>query len=214
MSMQKYKHPKYLISDFGGVLVIGASPQSIFMSTLDRSQRKESKRLWNEQIKPVWRQLVKGEISTCAFWSHLGSTFHTGSFDQNSIEDQWYSGLELNRGLAALINRARQKGITTALLMNGVKDWFERWREGNDLSEFDHVFTSYDLRMRKPEEEIYRRTLELMCADPKECFFIDDQLDNIETAKRLGMETFIYNNSDPADSNKELEERMRSLKMI
>lgn len=212
--MQRYKRPKNLICDFGGVLVTGASPQSIFFSMFDKSERRDSKKLWNEEIKPLWRQLVKGEASTFTFWSHLGRTFRIENFDWRTIEDQWYSGLQLNHGLAALISRAKQKGITTALLANGVRDWMERWRENNDLSQFDHIFTSYEMKMRKPGEEIFRAVMSRMCADSTACFFIDDQLDNIEMAKSLGMETFTYNNSNLAATNKELEESMRSLRMI
>lgn len=216
--MQRYKHLKNLVVDFSGVYALGPSPQSIFMAKLDKSQRKETNRLWGKEVKPVWHELVKGEITASTFWSHLGQTAGI-QMDWTSIENEWFDGIKINRGLAVLINRAKQNGTKTALLTNNAREWFERWNESNGLSEFDYVFASYEIGMRKPEESIYRTMLQGMShghssAYATDCLFIDDQLDNISTAQNMGMETFVYSSSNVDAVNMELEKRMRSFKMI
>lgn len=216
--MRKYKRLKNLVVDFGNVYALGPSPQSIFMAKLDKSQRKESNRLWGKEVKPVWRQLVRGEISAGIFWSNVGRTFNT-QLNWTAIEDEWFNGIQINRGLAVLISRAKQNGITTAMLTNHVREWFERWRESNSLSEFDYIFTSYELGDRKPEESIYRKMLQGMSsghasAYAADCLFVDDQPDNVAAAQRLDIESFTYSSGDVNLANKELEAKMRSFGMI
>lgn len=43
--------------------------------------------------------------------------------------------------------------------------------------------------MRKPEERIYRHTLELLNVQPQETVFLDDLGINLKTARDLGLKT-------------------------
>jgi putative hydrolase of the HAD superfamily len=43
--------------------------------------------------------------------------------------------------------------------------------------------------VRKPEEAIYKLTLDVTQQAPEQCCFIDDRALNLEVAKRLGMHT-------------------------
>lgn len=59
---------------------------------------------------------------------------------------------------------------------------------------FDKAFVSTEIGMRKPNINIYRKTLKDLKAKPRECVFIDDKKPNITAAKRLGMHGFVYKN--------------------
>jgi putative hydrolase of the HAD superfamily len=52
---------------------------------------------------------------------------------------------------------------------------------------FDVFISSCYVRLRKPDEAIYRVALEVTQMRPEECCFIDDRELNAEAAKRLGM---------------------------
>jgi len=43
--------------------------------------------------------------------------------------------------------------------------------------------------LRKPEPAIYKLALEITDRQPEECVFIDDRPLNLDTARRLGMQT-------------------------
>ena len=43
--------------------------------------------------------------------------------------------------------------------------------------------------MRKPEERIYKLTLEKLDVDPQNCVFLDDLGMNLKPAKELGIKT-------------------------
>jgi FMN phosphatase YigB (HAD superfamily) len=57
---------------------------------------------------------------------------------------------------------------------------------------FDGVMISGDVGLLKPDPLIYKYFLETFDLDPTECFFIDDQLENITAAQKLGIESMQY----------------------
>ncbi|PYT42370.1 MAG: hydrolase [Acidobacteria bacterium] len=57
-------------------------------------------------------------------------------------------------------------------------------------------FSSCYLRSRKPEETIYRVALEVTQRPPEKCLFIDDRPLNLESPRRLGMNTIQHQNAE------------------
>ena len=64
------------------------------------------------------------------------------------------------------------------------------------FSYFDKVFLSYELGMRKPSEELYFYVLKDINFSPNEVLFIDDKQENIDVAKKLGVNVIKYENYD------------------
>jgi putative hydrolase of the HAD superfamily len=56
-------------------------------------------------------------------------------------------------------------------------------------------FSSCYVRSRKPEELIFRVALEVTQRPPEECLFIDDRPLNLESPRRLGMNTIHHQNA-------------------
>jgi len=69
---------------------------------------------------------------------------------------------------------------------------------------FSAFFTSCFLGIMKPEEKIYRLTLQVTQRLPGECLFIDDRPHNLQYPQKLGMQTIHYR--DPAQLQRELGE--------
>ena len=70
---------------------------------------------------------------------------------------------------------------------------------------FDVFVSSCFVRLRKPDEAIYRVALEVTQMPPEECCFIDDRELNLDVAKRLGMSTIRMENA------KQLKEEFNTL---
>jgi len=64
------------------------------------------------------------------------------------------------------------------------------------LRNFLVFFSSCYLRSRKPEETIYRVALEVTQRPPEKCLFIDDRPLNLESPRRLGMNTIQHQNAE------------------
>jgi len=54
---------------------------------------------------------------------------------------------------------------------------------------FDSFFCSYEMRVCKPDPEIYLKALEMDSMQPSETLFVDDSLKNVNAAAALGIHT-------------------------
>ena len=57
-------------------------------------------------------------------------------------------------------------------------------------------FSSCYVRARKPEETIFRVALEVTQRPPEQCLFIDDRRLNLESPRKLGMNTIHHQNAE------------------
>ena len=57
------------------------------------------------------------------------------------------------------------------------------------LKKFDGILLSGEVKLIKPEKEIYQLAISRFSLNPNETVFIDDKLENIETAKMLNFKT-------------------------
>ena len=84
----------------------------------------------------------------------------------------------------ALVRRARSAGIATALLSNS---WGNTYPEHLFDGMFDVVVISGEVGMRKPEERIFRYTLDKLGLAAEQCAFVDDLRHNVDAAISLGL---------------------------
>ena len=67
---------------------------------------------------------------------------------------------------------------------NGKFDKFE--------NSFSKVYYSYQMQCRKPDAIIFEKVIDELKIIPQETLFVDDMIDNIETAKQLGFQTWHF----------------------
>jgi len=59
---------------------------------------------------------------------------------------------------------------------------------------FHRVVASCELGLRKPQREIYQKTLQMLKVSPHDCFYTDDRPELVESAKSLGIRGFVFKN--------------------
>mgnify|MGYP000164048774 CR=1 FL=1 len=55
---------------------------------------------------------------------------------------------------------------------------------------FEHIYLSYELKMAKPDADIFQKVLDETGILPNETLFIDDSEANCRTAEALGISTY------------------------
>ncbi|MDO9553244.1 HAD family phosphatase [Rhodonellum sp.] len=58
---------------------------------------------------------------------------------------------------------------------------------------FDRVFFSHEMGLSKPDEEIYKSVIQELGVQPERTLFFDDLLENLNGAKKVGLQTFHIN---------------------
>lgn len=107
-----------------------------------------------------------------------------------------------------MIDLVKEKGLNYYILSNYPKDAFEYTY---DMCPFiqngDGMVISYDVLMIKPDKNIYLKLLDKYGLKANECLFIDDLDINVEGAKSVGINAFVF--KDLEDGYKKLEEYLK-----
>lgn len=185
-----------LIVDWGGVLTgdIGSAVHRwADRYGVDKAAYGEIIRSWlgpegelEAMLNPI-HALERGEIEVPHFEDLLAAelTRRTGEpHEADGLLARMFDEFEHAHDMNALVRRARQRGIRTALLSNSWGDFYPR-----DLWDgmFDVVVISGEVGLRKPEPAIFDLTLERMSMTAEQCVFVDDLPHNITAAANLGL---------------------------
>lgn len=91
------------------------------------------------------------------------------------------------------IKELKARGVPIYLLSNASTRFAERALEDHPiLKEFDGIVFSAPLKMAKPGHDIYYHLFNEFNLLPRECFFIDDTVENVIASKELGMESILF----------------------
>ena len=113
------------------------------------------------------------------------------------IDDAWNAMLlDLPADRLDLVNELRS-GYKLIVLSNTngihVKKFNHKLQQstgkGNLHHFFDVVYFSHEIKMRKPDKEIYQFVLDQNQLNAEETLFLDDNLNNLEAAAALGIKT-------------------------
>lgn len=90
-------------------------------------------------------------------------------------------------GMAELIGELKAAGYGIYLLSNAFTRQHEYWPRIPGSEYFDDTLISADVKLVKPQREIYELALEKFGAKGEECVFIDDLPSNVEMAENCGI---------------------------
>lgn len=97
-----------------------------------------------------------------------------------------YSGVD--NLLAGLSKRYRLVALTNT---NSIHNKAWRIKFVDTLKYFEKIFSSHELHARKPESKIYNMVLDYLNLEPAQTIFLDDNIDNITGAEKLGIPSIL-----------------------
>lgn len=141
-----------------------------------------------EKIYPIWDKADIGKISSLEIFKEIGFCG-----DLAKIEKSYLDTVEINEGFYDFANAAK-KSYKLALISNDSSEWSKYLREKYNLNKyFDVITISGDVKMRKPDERIFKLTIDQLNSHPSECTYIDDRRFNLEAAQAIGMDAILFN---------------------
>jgi putative hydrolase of the HAD superfamily len=191
---------KTILFDLGGVVITLDQGQAIRrfqqLGLADAQQRLDP-----YQQSGIFGQLEEGQITTEDFRREFSQLVgYEATHKQCAYAWQGYAKEVPQRNLDALL-RLRAEGYRVVLLSNTnpyMMEWAESDRfdgKGHPLSYyFDACYLSYQLKMMKPAEMIFREVLRREKTFASEVLFVDDGPRNVMVASQLGMLTYCPEN--------------------
>ncbi len=96
-----------------------------------------------------------------------------------------------------LLPKLKQKGLKLFLLSNTSKIHFQFIKENYSFLHYlDGTILSFEEGVSKPNRAIYQKALERANLESFECYFVDDQEDNIFAAKSVGLHCHHFTSPD------------------
>ena len=142
----------------------------------------------------------RGDLTGMSFWQKLVSDANLNLSDAEIAQLNDHDAImwtTSNPRMLAWHKALKEHGLKTAILSNmgdsvlaNIELSFP-W-----IEDFDVLIWSYQLRMIKPQPEIYQHLLEKLGTAPEETLFLDDKLENIEAARHLGIQGLQFSTAD------------------
>lgn len=104
----------------------------------------------------------------------------------------WNEPIEPIPGMAELVRRCRSCGLKLYLLSNASIRHREYWQSVPGSECFDGRVISAEEGCVKPDPEIYLRLLARFGLRAEDCLFVDDTMENVEGARRVGMQAVLF----------------------
>ena len=195
------KNLEAIIFDLGGV-VLNLNPQKTIDAFVLASGLPPEK-VTEAGNNKLFKNFEKGVIDTHSFRSELNRLLGTQLQDKE-IDRAWNAmllDLPLDRLLLLSGLRLRYKTFvlsnTNEIHINAFDEIVQKVTGGESIQKyFDNVYYSHQVEMRKPDAEIFEMVLKRNSLHPSKTLFIDDTLEHIESANRLGLHTWHLTNQD------------------
>ena len=108
------------------------------------------------------------------------------------LAEEWVKCCPPMPGMEEIIRDVKKTGKTLYLLSNFNKRLRYEQHYISALQYFDHLVISGEIKVAKPDKEIYEYLLSTYNLVPDECIFIDDNSANIAMAESLGIHGYLF----------------------
>jgi putative hydrolase of the HAD superfamily len=141
-----------------------------------------------DDVYTHWRKANVGELTSVDFFSKIGF-----EGDLKKIEKEYLDTIEIDTSFYSAA-QTLGKYYRLALLSNDLSEWSNYLRGKFDINKyFDTIIISGDVKLQKPDINIFKLTLQELALPARGCVYIDDRRRNLAAAKSLGMETILFN---------------------
>ncbi len=194
-----------VIWDFGGVIIRTEDPASREQLIADLGVTRDYLSELTFSGEAGTRAQL-GEITQAELWQHVRSELNLAPSEYPDLMKRFFGGDVVDFELVDYIRSLRSR-YTTALLSNAWNDLRDiitnRW---NFADAFDVMVISGEEGVMKPDPRIYQIALERSGVQPPETVFIDDFIENIEAARKIGMHGIHFQN--PGQALVDLEKKL------
>lgn len=183
---------KNIIFDMGGVLIPWDPPAIVARQHLDSA---DSAVLLREVFQcREWASMDHGLMTQEEGYARICRRLpeHLHEAAHSCVFDWWKAPFVPISGIGELVHEVKALGYGVYLLSNATSELHEYFHRLPGAEHFDGMIVSADVKLLKPQHEIYEALFEKYNLRPEECFFIDDGMQNIDGAYAVGMSGTVF----------------------
>jgi epoxide hydrolase-like predicted phosphatase len=186
---------KNIIFDLGDVILnIDVPIASKSFATLSGKEQSEILSIFKEN--DLFRQFETGKLDEAGFRNYVRDLLGFSDLSDEAIDTAWNSLLlDLPPERVELLQKLSENyrlfllSNTSSIHITQVNKILEASTGIEKLDDlFEIVFLSYEMGLMKPDPQIYLNVLEQAGIEAEETLFLDDNLDNINAALKLGID--------------------------
>ena len=188
---------KTVLFDLGGVLMRteDLQPRKELAARYDMSFEELTDLIY--RMESAW-QATLGEISAEEHWEEVRKKFALSPQEIERFKESYWAGDTLDEQLIDFIQGLNSE-YTTGLLSNAWSDLRKALTEDWEIIDvFQHVFISAELGLAKPDPKIYYHVVEEVDCQPHEIVFLDDMIENVESARQVGLNAIHFRSREQA----------------
>jgi len=186
-----------IITDLGGVFVLQA----------ERPQRQDWEQRSGITERALFRLIDKaglaqaadvGKITSSEVWQHMAEKTGLDVQLLREVQEGLFAAEYINQPLADFFQslRPRYKIVAISNAWSYVHTSLES--KFNLSQYFDEQFFSCEVGLAKPDIAIYQFVLHSLQVDPTRTIFLDNKIDNVDSAQIIGMNSIHYRQNDQA----------------
>lgn len=177
---------KHLILDIGGVFYRGWPDEAFWDRWTARTGLTKMVIVDVLSSSPEHRAAQVGKMTADAAFAAAGARLGLeGSVMRALAEDAYLS--DFNHGIAAAVKRLRAAGVPVSALTNMLSTEAQIMARPEFEGVFDHVVSSHDVGLAKPDPAIFHAALDRLGAAAADAVFVDDLIGHVEAARSLGL---------------------------
>jgi putative hydrolase of the HAD superfamily len=184
---------KSVIFDWGGVLINDPAPGLMQYCAKVLNVSKEDYIKAHNKFETDFQ---KGLIPEDTFWERICSELNVPKPNIPSLWAEAFEAAYVPRDeMFSMAASLQENGYRTAVLSNtevpAMQFFFLQRYEMFDAA----VFSCFE-SVKKPDGEIYKRTLKNLGSKPEQAIFIDDKQEYVNGANEVGINTVLFQNID------------------
>lgn len=188
---------RFFIFDMGGVMCTNTN----VIDSICKKMNLEKRDFFDFAKSENFVKIQSGKMSMNEFWQEFSD--RSGLDVKEDFFETLFNPIR-NHNMYQLVNQLKENNRVVAGT-NTIDSHYKKHRNNGDYDVFEVVYPSNLIGVAKPNESFYQTILEKENYQPEETVFIDDNIDNIESAAKLGITAIRFT------SYEDLKEKLKKL---
>ncbi|MBN1215836.1 MAG: HAD-IA family hydrolase [Candidatus Lokiarchaeota archaeon] len=190
---------KVILFDLGGVLINidFFNFKQLLLKFKNTNKRKE---ILDQEYELIFKKYHQGLISDTIFYEEICAIFN---IEEQTLSKSFFFKefnkiiLNLNEGVFIILKKITEKKRYNLICLSNINSSHlnilkKKFR--GLLVYFNELVFSNEYHSVKPDQEIYKIIVQKTQCIPGEILLIDDSIENIEVAKKIGFQGILYKN--------------------